>query len=72
MEASVKPEQVGAARALRPIQEREVMGRSVFLFDGVDRRQVEGLGEVRTPSIADVFVAVVGGQAGRQGQGAIR
>lgn len=72
VEASVKPEQVGAARALRPIQEREVMGRSVFLFDGVDRRQVEGLGEVRTPSIADVFVAVVGGQAGRQGQGAIR
>ena len=72
VEASVKPEQVGAARALRPIQEREVLGRSVFLFDGADRRQVEGLGEVRTPSIADVFVAVVGSQAGRQGQGAIR
>ncbi len=72
VEASVKPEQVDAARALRPMQEREVLGRSVFLFDGADRRRVEELGEVRTPSIADVFVAVVGGQGGRQGLGAIR
>jgi ABC-2 type transport system ATP-binding protein len=37
-----------------------VFGRSVFLFDGVDRARLEGLGELRTPGIADLFVAVMG------------
>jgi len=71
-EASVRPEQVGMARALRPMQEREVLGRSVFLFDGVERGKLAELGEVRTPSIADVFVAVVGGKAEQRAQGATR
>jgi ABC-2 type transport system ATP-binding protein len=71
VEASVKAEQVGAARTLKPIQEREVLGRSVFLFDGAERGKVAELGEVRTPSIADVFVAVVGGQSG-QARGVVR
>jgi ABC-2 type transport system ATP-binding protein len=60
LEVMVNPEQLDAARALKPIYERPVFGRSVLLFDGADREQVAALGEVRRPSIADVFVAVMG------------
>jgi ABC-2 type transport system ATP-binding protein len=63
-EVAVHPERLAAARALRPIHERNGIGRSVLLFDGVPRAQLEGLGDVRTPSIADLFVAVVGGRRG--------
>jgi ABC-2 type transport system ATP-binding protein len=59
-EVMVHPEQVDAARALKPIHERQVFGRSVLMFDGVNYRQLEELGEVRTPSIADLFVALMG------------
>jgi ABC-2 type transport system ATP-binding protein len=59
VEVMVNPEHVDAARALKPIHERPVFGRSVMLFDGADRAQVAPLGEVRRPSIADVFVAVM-------------
>jgi ABC-2 type transport system ATP-binding protein len=62
-EVTVRPEQMAAARGLRPIQERQGLGRNTFLFDGVDRQQLTGLGEVRTPNIADLFVAVIGGQS---------
>ena len=61
-EVTVRPEQVAAARALKPIHERGALGRSVMLFEGIDRERLAALGEVRTPSIADLFVAVVGGQ----------
>jgi len=61
LEVMVNPEQVAAARALRPIYERSVFGRSVLLFENVARDQVAALGEVRRPSIADVFVAVMTG-----------
>jgi ABC-2 type transport system ATP-binding protein len=64
LEVMVRPEHVAAARALRPIHERPVFGRSVLLFDHVDRQQLAALGEVRRPSIADLFVAVIGNQAG--------
>jgi ABC-2 type transport system ATP-binding protein len=66
-EVTVHPAQVVAARALKPIHERHVLGRSIMLFDHVDRQQLAALGEVRTPSIADLFVAVVGNHAGNQG-----
>jgi ABC-2 type transport system ATP-binding protein len=59
-EVMVLPERADAARALKPIHERQVFGRSLFLFDSVDRGQLAALGEVRTPSIADLFVAVIG------------
>jgi ABC-2 type transport system ATP-binding protein len=59
-EVTVHPESLTAARALRPIHERQVFGRSTLLYDGVDRRELEQLGDVRTPGIADVFVAVIG------------
>jgi ABC-2 type transport system ATP-binding protein len=59
-EVTVLPEQVAAARALKPIRERQVLGRSILLFDHVERQQLAALGDVRTPSIADLFVAVMG------------
>ena len=66
VEVMVHPDHLAAARALRPMQERQLFGRSVLLFDGVDRNQFAALGEVRMPGIADLFVAVMGAQgAGR-------
>ncbi len=63
-EVAVRPEQVAAAMALKPIHERQALGRRILLFDRADRKQLATLGEVRTPSIADLFVAVVGNHAG--------
>jgi ABC-2 type transport system ATP-binding protein len=62
-EVMVAADQLVAARGLGPIRERQVFGRTVLLFDGVDRARLTPLGEVRTPSIADLFVALIGGQA---------
>jgi ABC-2 type transport system ATP-binding protein len=59
LEVVVHPDRLAAARALRPIHERQLLGRSVLLVDGADRQQLAALGEVRTPSIADLFVAVM-------------
>src|SRR3989454_1145171 len=59
VEVMVNPEHLAAARAFKPIHERPVFGRSVLLFDRVDREEVAAFGEVRRPSIADVFVAVM-------------
>jgi len=67
LEVMVNPEQVAAARALKPIYERQVLGRSILLFDGVDHQQLAGLGEMRKPSIADLFVAVIGKTGEAQG-----
>ena len=69
LEVMVRPEQLDAARALKPLHERQGLGRSILLFDGIGRDRLSALGEVRTPSIADLFVAVIGKQAG-QAQGA--
>jgi ABC-2 type transport system ATP-binding protein len=59
-EVTVNPERIAAARGLRPMHERQSLGRSILLFDSVERQQLAGLGDVRTPSIADLFVAIVG------------
>jgi len=64
VEVTVNPDQVAAARALKPIYERQVFGRSTVVFDRGNRDQLASLGEVHTPSIADVFVAVMGNQSG--------
>jgi ABC-2 type transport system ATP-binding protein len=65
-EVQVKPEQVVAARALKPMYERQTLGRNILLFDGVDRKQLAVLGDPRTPSISDLFVAIMGNH-GSQG-----
>ncbi|MGC1595353.1 MAG: ABC transporter ATP-binding protein [Candidatus Acidiferrales bacterium] len=70
VELAVNPEQLAAARALKPIYERQVFGRSIVLFDHAERDKLAALGEMHTPSIADVFVAVMGNPAGAaQGAG---
>jgi ABC-2 type transport system ATP-binding protein len=70
LEVAVHPERVAAARALKPIHERQVLGRSILLFDHVDRGQLAALGDVRTPSIADLFVALMGNKPGDHAAGA--
>jgi ABC-2 type transport system ATP-binding protein len=59
-EVTVNPDRLAAARALKPIHERQMLGRSVLLFDRVSREELAPLGVVQTPSIADLFVAIVG------------
>ena len=71
VEVTVNPDQVAAARALKPIHERQALGRSILLFDRVDRQQLSALGEVHSPGIADLFVAIMGNPA-VQVQGAAR
>ena len=70
VEVMVNPERVAAARALQPMHERQTLGRSIFLFDRAERQQLVALGDVRTPTIADVFVAVIGNHAGPMQGGA--
>ncbi|HZX29214.1 MAG TPA: ABC transporter ATP-binding protein [Telluria sp.] len=60
-ELMVGPDKVNAANALGPIDKRTVFGKSVMLFDGVPRSQLEVLGETRNPSVADLFVATMKG-----------
>jgi ABC-2 type transport system ATP-binding protein len=79
VEVMVHPEQITAARAFKPVHERQMLGRSILLFDlavnHVDRQHLSAFGDLRTPSIADLFVAVVGNQPGtaaRATQGATR
>jgi ABC-2 type transport system ATP-binding protein len=62
VEVLVRPEHLATAKALKPIHERQVFGRSVLLFDRADRGQLAAFGDLRTPNIADLFVAMVGGQ----------
>jgi ABC-2 type transport system ATP-binding protein len=70
-EVLVHPDQAAAARGLKPIDERQIFGRPVMLFDGVEPESLAELGEVRTPGIADLFVAVMSRQPGRE-QGVVQ
>jgi ABC-2 type transport system ATP-binding protein len=49
------------ARGLAPISDSEMFGKSVMMFDGVSRENLQGLGELTTPSVADLFVTVIQG-----------
>jgi ABC-2 type transport system ATP-binding protein len=60
-EVMVEPHQAAAANALQPMTQRTVFGKPVMLFDGVPRQQLQNLGELRTPSVADLFVASMKG-----------
>src|SRR5246127_1786676 len=64
LEVMVLPDRRAGARARKPSNERQVLGRSILLFDRADRQQLAALGDVRKPSIADLFVAVLGHQNG--------
>jgi ABC-2 type transport system ATP-binding protein len=71
VEVLVNSDKAADGRALKPIYERPGLGRSTLLFERVDRQQLATLGEVRTPGLADLFVAVMSHQAGRA-EGAAR
>lgn len=60
-EVMVAPDKAESARALKPIDERQVFGKAVMLFDGVPRETLAGFGETRNPGIADLFVATMKG-----------
>jgi len=62
-ELVVRPENLAAAHALHPVNERQFFGRTILLFDHANREQLAALGDVRTPSIADLFIAVMGPQS---------
>jgi ABC-2 type transport system ATP-binding protein len=64
LELTVLADQLPSARALKPMHQRQVLGRSILLFSNVPREQLAALGDLRTPSIADVFVAVIGNNTG--------
>ena len=64
-EVLVHPDKLAAARALNPVAERQGVGYSVLIFEGADRQRLAVLGETRTPSVADLFVAVMSGRAAR-------
>jgi ABC-2 type transport system ATP-binding protein len=68
LEVMVRPEQAAAARALKPMHERQAFGGSILLFnlklEGIDRQRLTAIGDVRTPSIADLFVGVISNQRG--------
>jgi ABC-2 type transport system ATP-binding protein len=55
----VKPDRAAEARALKPMFERELFGRHIFLYENMSREQLAGLGELHTPSVADLFVATM-------------
>jgi len=61
IEVMVNSENYAAAKALNPIDERSVFGKTVFLFDGVERATLAKLGDLKTPGIADLFVATMKG-----------
>ncbi len=60
-EVMVSPEHVEQARSLNPLTEREVFGRSIFLFENTDRESLEALGEIQVPKVTDLFVAKMKG-----------
>jgi ABC-2 type transport system ATP-binding protein len=61
LQLTVAAEQAGPARALKPFYEREVFGRVAMFFEGRSAGELAPLGELRTPSIADLFVAKMQG-----------
>jgi ABC-2 type transport system ATP-binding protein len=60
-EVMVNPDKAAAARAMQPLGERQIFGKSIFLFDGTEKPRLAELGETRQPSIADLFVATMKG-----------
>ena len=60
-EVMVSADKAAAARSMKPLDERQVFGKSIFLFDGADRATLESMGEVRRPTVSDLFVATMKG-----------
>ncbi len=65
LEVMVHSGQEDTARAIGAIHERQVFGRTILLFENADREKLATMGDVRTPSIADLFVGVMTNQSGK-------
>jgi ABC-2 type transport system ATP-binding protein len=63
VELVVAPDNAIAAREMQPLYERELFGRHIFLYENANRQQLRELGELHTPSVADLFVATMNGGA---------
>jgi len=63
VELIVSPDKAAAARDLKPLYERELFGRFIFLYKNSNREQLKALGELHTPNVADLFVATMSGGA---------
>lgn len=63
LEVLVPPEQTTAAAALRPLSQRAVFGKTLMTFEDVPAAQLDGMGEVRSAALADIFVAKMQGGA---------
>ena len=61
VEVMVTQEHYATAKAMNPIDERQVFGKSIMLFDGIARNELSRLGEIRNVGIADLFVATMKG-----------
>jgi ABC-2 type transport system ATP-binding protein len=59
VEVAVRPDRVEAARRLGPLSERQGLGRHHFIFESRSRAELEALGDLRIPGVADLFVAKV-------------
>jgi ABC-2 type transport system ATP-binding protein len=60
----VHPEHLAEAQAFRPVHTRQMFGRTIMLFENANRERLAALGDLRTPGIADLFVALIGDKAG--------
>ncbi len=63
VELQTSGDKADAARGLKPIYEREVFGKKIMTFENVARERLRELGDLRTPDVADLFVAKVKGAA---------
>jgi len=63
IQVAAAPDQAARARQLKPLHEREVFGRTVMVFEGHSTAELAPFGDLRTPSIADLFVAKMQGAA---------
>lgn len=66
-EVMVKPDRIEEARQLEPLHERMLFGRHILLFDRPDNGDLRELGEIHRPSVADLFVALMGDEADAEG-----
>jgi ABC-2 type transport system ATP-binding protein len=53
------PQTQAAARAYNPVYEETRFGQTVMIFDGVDRNILEPFGKLSTPTLSDLFVALM-------------
>ena len=58
---TVTTERLDAARIEKPFYERQILGKVVLYYENGDPQKLAPLGELHTPSVADLFVAKLSG-----------